>query len=142
MAMFSYKSRDRRGQQVSGKMEGTDPNQVASILLGRGLTPIEVKAIKETAEGLSLEILFRRPVTLDELVIFSRQMYSLMTAGIPVMRAISGLRDSASNPLMTKALVAVLEDLESGRTLSRALAKQPKVFSKIVVSLFHVVWMF
>ncbi|NRA82784.1 MAG: type II secretion system F family protein [Gammaproteobacteria bacterium] len=138
MAMFSYKSRDRRGQQVSGKMEGTDPNQVASILLGRGLTPIEVKAIKETAEGLSLEILFRRPVTLDELVIFSRQMYSLMTAGIPVMRAISGLRDSASNPLMTKALVAVLEDLESGRTLSSALAKQPQVFSQIVVSLVHV----
>ena len=52
MAMFSYKSRDRRGQQVSGKMEGTDPNQIASILSGRGLTPIEVKAIKDKSEGL------------------------------------------------------------------------------------------
>ena len=138
MAMFSYKSRDRQGGSVNGKMEGNDPDHVAGMLIGRGLTPIEVKPITESDEGLSLEILFRRPITLDELVIFSRQMYSLMQAGIPVMRAIAGLRDSASNPIMTKALVNVLTDLESGRTLSTALANQPKIFSKIVVSLVHV----
>jgi len=138
MLMFSYKSRDSQGELVSGKMEGNDTDHVAGILLGRGLTPIEVKPAKASSEGISLQALFEKPVSLDELVIFSRQMYSLMRAGIPVMRAIAGLRDSASNPLMTKALVAVLADLESGRTLSTALDKQPKVFNQIVVSLVHV----
>jgi len=138
MLMFSYKSRDRQGELVSGKMEGNDTDHVAGILLGRGLTPIEVKPAKASSEGISLQALFEKPVSLDELVIFSRQMFSLMRAGIPVMRAIAGLRDSASNPIMTKALIAVLADLESGRTLSTALDKQPKVFNQIVVSLVHV----
>ncbi|NRA54591.1 MAG: type II secretion system F family protein [Gammaproteobacteria bacterium] len=138
MSMFSYTSRDRQGELVKGKMEGNDPEHVAGILLGRGLTPVEVKPAGGSGQSFSVEALFERPVSLDELVIFSRQMYSLMRAGIPVMRAIAGLRDSASNPLMSKALVAVLSDLESGRTLSTALDKQPKVFNQIVVSLVHV----
>ena len=138
MSMFSYTSRDRQGELVTGKMEGNDPAHVAGILLGRGLTPVEVIPAGGSGQSFSVEALFERPVSLDELVIFSRQMYSLMRAGIPVMRAIAGLRDSASNPLMSKALVAVLSDLESGRTLSTALDKQPKVFNQIVVSLVHV----
>jgi len=138
MSMFSYTSRDRQGELVKGKMEGNDPEHVAGILLGRGLTPVEVKPAGGGGQSFSVESLFERPVSLDELVIFSRQMYSLMRAGIPVMRAIAGLRDSASNPSMSKALVAVLSDLESGRTLSTALDKQPKVFNQIVVSLVHV----
>lgn len=138
MPMFRYKSRDHQGQLVEGKMEGNQTNQVAEVLMGRGLIPIEVNEIKDNEEGFNWQTLFEKPVTLDDLVIFSRQMYSLMQAGIPVMRAIAGLRDSATNDVMKKALVQVLSDLESGRTLSTALAKQPKVFSQIVVSLVHV----
>ena len=138
MANFGYKSRDRQGNLVSGQLEGNDSSHVAGILLGRCLTPIEVTEISINDNTFELSQLFEKPVTLDELVIFSRQMYSLMQAGIPVMRAIAGLRDSSSNPLMKKALMAVLVDLESGRTLSTALANRPKVFSQIVVSLVHV----
>lgn len=138
MAMFSYKSRDRKGGLISGKLEGNDVDHVAGILFGRGLTPVEVKPIADDGNSFSLEALFQSPVTLDELVLFSRQMYSLTQAGIPVMRAIAGLRDSATNPLMSKGLVGVLSDLESGRTLSTALANQPKVFNQIVISLVHV----
>lgn len=138
MPMFRYKSRDHQGQLVEGKMEGNQSNQVAEILMGRGLIPIEVNEIKNSEEGFNWQTLFEKPVTLDDLVIFSRQMYSLMQAGIPVMRAIGGLRDSATNEVMKKALATVLSDLESGRTLSTSLAKQPKVFTQIVISLVHV----
>ena len=138
MAMFRYKSRDKQGQLVEGKMEGNSIEHVADILLGRGLSPLDVIETADSGEGFSLAKLFERPMSIDELVIFSRQMYSLMSAGIPVMRAISGLRDSASNPAMKAALVKTLSDLESGRTLSTSLGKQPKVFSRIVVSLVHV----
>ena len=138
MPMFRYKSRDQQGQLIEGKMEGTQSNQVADILISRGLIPLEVSELKDSEDGFTWESLFEKPITLDELVIFSRQMYSLMQAGIPVMRAIGGLRDSANNEIMKKALAKVLGDLESGRTLSTALAKQPKVFTQIVVSLVHV----
>jgi len=138
MPMFRYKSRDHQGQLVEGKMEGNQTNQVAEILMGRGLIPIEVNEIKNSEEGFNWQTLFEKPVKLDDLVIFSRQMYSLMQAGIPVMRAIGGLKESATNEVMKRALTQVLSDLESGRTLSTALAKQSKVFSHIVVSLVHV----
>jgi len=138
MPMFRYKSRDHQGQLIEGKMEGNQSNQVAEVLMGRGLIPIEVNEIENKEEGFNWQTLFEKSVTLADLVIFSRQMYSLMQAGIPVMRAIAGLRDSATNDVMKKALVQVLSDLESGRTLSTSMAKQPKVFSQIVVSLVHV----
>jgi MSHA biogenesis protein MshG len=138
MPMFRYKSRDHQGQLVEGKMEGNQTNHVADILSGRGLIPVEISEVKENEDGFNWQRLFEKPVTLDELVIFSRQMFSLMQAGIPVMRAIGGLRDSASNDVMKKALAKVLSDLESGRTLSTSLAKQPRVFSQIVISLVHV----
>lgn len=138
MPMFRYKSRDQQGQLVEGKMEGMQSNQVADILVGRGLIPLEISELKDSADGIKWEFLFEKPITLDDLVIFSRQMYSLMQAGIPVMRAIAGLRDSANNDVMKRALATVLSDLESGRTLSTSLAKQPKVFSQIVISLVHV----
>ncbi|MGB0834557.1 MAG: type II secretion system F family protein [Psychrobium sp.] len=138
MPMFRYKSRDHQGKLVEGKMEGNQSNHVADILMSRGLIPVDISEIKDDGEGFSFAKLLEKPVTLDELVIFSRQMFSLMQAGIPVMRAIAGLRDSANNPVMKNALSKVLSDLESGRTLSTALAKQPKVFSQIVISLVHV----
>lgn len=138
MPMFRYKSRDHQGKLVEGKMEGNQSNHVADILMSRGLIPVDISEIKDDGDGFSFAKLLEKPITLDELVIFSRQMFSLMQAGIPVMRAIAGLRDSANNPVMKNALSKVLGDLESGRTLSTALAKQPKVFSQIVISLVHV----
>jgi len=138
MPMFRYKSRDNHGQLVEGKMEGNQTNHVAEILMSRGLIPIEISEATNSENEFHWQQLFEKPVTLDELVIFSRQMFSLMQAGIPVMRAIAGLRDSANNDVMKKALSKVLSDLESGRTLSTSLAKQPRVFSQIVISLVHV----
>lgn len=138
MAHFRYKSRDHQGQLVEGKHEATNDSQVADYLATKGLIPVSIEECAAGAESLDLGELFARKVALDELVIFSRQMYSLMQAGIPVMRAIAGLRDSASNKMMVAALTNVLGDLESGRSLSSAMAKQPRVFSKIVVSLVHV----
>jgi len=138
MPMFRYKSRDNQGQLVEGKMEGNQTNHVAEILMSRGLIPIEISEANDVGNEFTWQKLFEKPVTLDELVIFSRQMYSLMQAGIPVMRAIAGLRDSANNAVMKRGLSKVLSDLESGRTFSTSLAKQPKVFSQIVISLVHV----
>jgi len=138
MANYRYQSRNIQGQLVEGEHEANSTDQVADYLKGQGLTPVSVQVAKERSGSIDIGALFGKKISLDELVIFSRQMFSLMEAGIPVMRAIAGLRDSASNKMMIDALDNVLKDLESGRSLSSAMAKQPRVFNKIVVSLVHV----
>jgi len=138
MANYRYQSRNMHGKLIEGEHEATSPEQVADYLKGLNLIPISIEESKVKAGSFDLAEIFARDISLDELVIFSRQMFSLMQAGIPVMRAISGLRDSANNKMMIDALEHVLKDLESGRALSSAMAKQPRVFNKIVVSLVHV----
>jgi len=138
MANYRYQSRNGQGQLIEGEHEANSTQLVADYLKGQGLIPIKIEEFKPKAAALDLAELFAKTISLDELVIFSRQMYSLMQAGIPVMRAIAGLRDSANNQMMVDALGHVLSDLESGRALSSAMAKQPRVFNKIVVSLVHV----
>jgi len=138
MAHYRYQSRNMHGKLIEGEHEATSPEQVADYLKGLNLIPVSIEEAKAKSGSFDLSELLARDIGLDELVIFSRQMYSLMQAGIPVMRAIAGLRDSANNKMMINALEHVLKDLESGRALSSAMAKQPRVFSKIVVSLVHV----
>jgi len=138
MPNYRYKSRNQQGALVEGEHEANSSEQVAEYLMGRGLTPLSVQEHTSKGEAFDLKALLAKNIELDELVIFSRQMYSLMQAGIPVMRAIAGLRDSANNKMMVAALTEVLSDLESGRALSTAMAKQPRVFTKIVISLVHV----
>jgi MSHA biogenesis protein MshG len=81
--------------------------------------------------------LFVPKVSIDDLVIFARQMYSLAKAGIPIIRAITGLSNTNSKR-MSHALIKVIEQLERGRNLSSALAQHPKIFNQLFVSVVHV----
>ena len=122
MANFGYKSRDRQGNLVSGQLEGNDSSHVAGILLGRGLTPIEVTEISTNENAFELSQLFEKPVTLDELVIFSRQMYSLMQAGIPVMRAIV-----MTMMMMAMLMILMMVKMLMAMTMPVAIMMMPMV---------------
>ncbi len=139
MAQFSYKARKSTGELATGVLEAADASAVAQILVGRSFTPIE---IVETDQKLSQESeklpLFTPQITLDDLVIFSRQMYSLAKSGIPILRAVKGLADTTNSKRMAMALDDVADQLERGRTLSSALHKHHKVFGRLFVSIVHV----
>jgi MSHA biogenesis protein MshG len=77
-------------------------------------------------------------VSIEELLMFTRQMSALIRAGLPITRAIGGILESIENPMMIRALRDVLEQLESGRSLSVACARHPKVFSNLYVSMIQV----
>jgi MSHA biogenesis protein MshG len=141
MAVFRYQVRDANGRLVSGDIEAATVNAAAENLLRRGLTPIKISEAKSGNAGLgSIELsqLWQGNIKLDELVVFTRQMYSLTKAGIPIMRAINGLAESAHSKLLQRALTGVSEALGSGRTLSTAMSDYPKVFSQLFVSIVHV----
>ena len=77
-------------------------------------------------------------VNIDDLILFCRQMYSLSKAGVPLLRALRGLEDSAGKPVMVETLQAIQEDLESGRDLTGALGRHPDVFPPLVVNMIRV----
>lgn len=138
MANFTYKARNASGELTAGNIEANDASSVAQILLGRQFTPIEIKEAKgATATSLNVS-LFTPKIKLEDLVIFSRQMYSLTKSGIPIIRSVKGLAETSSSERMTQILNDVCDQLERGRTLSSALHRHNKVFGQLFVSIVHV----
>jgi MSHA biogenesis protein MshG len=140
MAHFSYRARNPSGQLVEGVIEGSDSTAVATALLGNGVTPVH---ISETAaprkDGSAAGIQLRKPkVKPIDLLLFSRQMYSLLKAGVPILRALSGLQESTTNPAFKSTLQKLRESLESGRELSVSMQRQPEAFSPFYVAMVYV----
>ena len=141
MPTFAYKARNTGSQLIEGVLDGANASAVVDLLLGQGLTPVEIKESKakttKSSSGLNVT-LFKQKVTHIDLLLFSRQMHTLLKSGVPIMRALSGLQDAAINPEMKRVIGEVRESLEGGRELSQALARHPRVFSSFYLSMVRV----
>jgi MSHA biogenesis protein MshG len=141
MPVFTYTGRARGGELASGQMEGDTPDGVAARLLGNGITPIQIAPAKvegSTDLGQTLRKLgFGKPSTSD-LVLLSRQMYTITKSGIPLLRGLKGLAASTHNVVLREVLEEVLRDLEGGRDLAGSLARHPKIFPQLYVSIIRV----
>ncbi|WP_438864659.1 type II secretion system F family protein [Neptunicella sp.] len=141
MAIFIYTGRDQNGGLNQGEVEAIDQSAAADILIRRQVIPININLKSEHGSAKSRDIqwsLWDRRVSLDELAIFSRQMYSLTKSGIPILRAIGGLAETTTSKRLQVTLRGISEQLERGRTLSSAMHGYPKVFSQLFVSVIHV----
>ena len=138
MGSFAYKGRDSQGNAVNGVVEAASELAAAEQLMRRGVMPTELKAGKAKAAGIDWSLLLEGSVKLEELVVFSRQMYALTRAGIPILRAIAGLEESAHGKPLKRALHALGEDPGNGRPLSSSMQAHPKVFNSLFVAIIHV----
>ena len=142
MATFAYRGRNAQGALIDGIVEAANAGAAAARLSSDGVIPLAIEEKAETAsttsEGFSFNQLLKRKVELPDLIMFSRQMYSLARAGVPILRAFISLADSAANPELGKVLRMVGDDLASGQNLATAMAKHEKVFSQFYVSMVHV----
>ena len=141
MPEFAYQGRNARGELVKGVLEGASSGAVADQLFSTGITPVHISKAKVAAAltGGKLELRFGEPkVELGDLMLLSRQMHILLKAGVPIIRALSGLQESATNPALRRTIGEVREGLESGRELSQALLQHRKVFPAFMVSLVRV----
>ncbi|MEM7540258.1 MAG: type II secretion system F family protein [Pseudomonadota bacterium] len=139
MASYAYKGRARH-QLVSGLLEGPTAEAVAGQLAQMGITPIEINE-QVARPDVWLEFKKRylqRSPELDDLILFSRQMYTLMRAGVPINQAMTGLIRSSRNIVLVDALREAQIDLESGRTISNAFSRHPHVFSSLFVNTVRV----
>ena len=143
MAFFKYRGRNRRGEMAEGRIEGTSVDAVANQLFNNGITPIDIVAAdvaQDVFGGLKgLRISFSEGrVNLLDLVFFSRQMYTLLKAGVPILQALQGLRESTQNAALAKVIGNIREGLDAGLDLTGALGRHPKVFSPLFVSMIQV----
>ncbi len=145
MPVFAYKGRSSRGDLVQGSLEGADSGVIADQLLNTGITPTEIKLTTQAVRsGSNPEISLWKRLTAEnkvdalELMLFSRQMYTLLKAGVPIMRALAGLQESSRNPVFSAMLQDLRESLDSGRELSTALRRHPKIFSPFYLSMVQV----
>ncbi len=142
MSQFRYTGRDAQGSKVSGSRESGSADNLASELLAERITPLSIE--EQAAQGNDdvlasiKELLRRKRVDLEELIIFCRQMYSLSKAGVPIIRAIGGLAESHRNEYFREVLQAVRSDLEGGMSMAVSLNAHPKVFSTLFISMISV----
>lgn len=140
MPQYRYKARNTRGEAVEGHMEAGSSDMVADLLFNSELTPIDITPIRdrtEPLEELRLRLGLAR-VQLVDLIMLSRQMYTLLHAGVPIIRTMRGLADTTRNPLLARTLREVTELLETGRPLSEGLQAHPRVFSSLYANLIQV----
>jgi MSHA biogenesis protein MshG len=142
MPHFLYKGRSSRGELVTGRLEGESPEAVATRLFNSGVTPLDVSPAKEDTKDLDLDKLWRqlgggKPKTSD-LVLFSRQMYTITKSGIPLLRGLRGLSVSTHNSVLREALDDIVASLESGRDLASSFARHPNIFPPLYVSVLRV----
>ena len=140
MPAFRYNGRTSRGEAVAGSLESESPETLATHLFARGITPIDIKPVVVTHDVLGE--LWRRlgggHPTITDLILFSRQMYSITKAGVPLLRGMQSIAASTVNPVMRSTLQAVIESLQGGRDLTFAFGRFPDVFTKFYLSVIKV----
>lgn len=142
MTLYAYKGRSLRGELVTGQMDGETADRVAARLFNGGITPISISEASEASGGSSLDQALRqlglgKPNT-EDLVLFSRQMYTVTKSGIPLLRGLRGLAASTHNAVLRNALEDVLGSLESGRDLATSFARHPTIFPPLYISIVRV----
>lgn len=125
---------------MQGMIDAASSDAVATQLLNSGITPIEIaKSVGDKKASKSIfEYLRSRSPDLDDLILFCRQMFTLMKSGVPMARSLYGLTLSTRNLQMVDALRDVLSNIESGRNLSSSLARHPEIFSSLFISMVRV----
>lgn len=137
---FAYRGRDNKGGAQQGRLEAANIDAAAGELLRRGITPLNIEAQKEVVaggKGMNIE-LFPKQVSLDDLIVYCRQMYALTKAGIPIIRIMRGLADTTKSVALAKVLDDLTDRLESGNPLATAMTAHKKVFPEMFVAMVHV----
>jgi MSHA biogenesis protein MshG len=141
MATYAWRGRNNRGEAVTGEIEAMGEGGVADQLMAIGIAPVHIALAESVkgpaAEGL-LERLNRKPVVIDDILIFSRQMYTLNKAGVPILRAFAGLQASATKPAMVDLFKDIRSSLDQGRELSASLARHQELFGAFYISMVRV----
>lgn len=146
MATFQYRATDKGGKEIRGKIDASSDSVVAERLRSMGYFPTDIKKLKASSAGeVALEdlpgikqlyrLVSGGGVKLKTLTTFTRQLATLIGAGLPLLRSLHILQEQAESSNLKRALTTISDEVESGSTFSEALGHQPQIFKKLYVNM-------
>ena len=136
MSRYQYVAVNQQGETSSGSFEAADRSAALAILAKQQLHPISLKQsdTKEASFGFG-NFFGKNKVKSDDLVIFTRQLSAMVSAGVPLLRAIASLNQHTASKPLRKVTGGIIKDVEGGAQLADALAKYPNTFSDVYVNM-------
>jgi type IV pilus assembly protein PilC len=135
MSTYAFRAVDAVGGPVRGEIQAGTEEAVLEQLRGRGLTVLEITAHKSSSLNVDLSAL--KKVKSHDLTIMTRQLSTMVTSGLTLLKALYVLEEQTETPKLKAALTKVRQDVEAGRSLSDSLAAHPKIFSPLYVSMIR-----
>ena len=136
MAVFEYRVRDRSGKILTSSMEAETMSQVRDLLRAKNMMIVEIKAPKAGLNAdVKIPFLSDRPPGLKQVAVFSKQLATLINAGVPLVQSLNILQKQIENKAFQAIMKTIRTDVESGTPFSEAIAKHPKVFNRLYINL-------
>ena len=136
MPTYKYTALDTQQKTHDGSIEANDRAMALSTLANQGLKPLNVTEVSEKKGGITVAgLLGGNKVKSDDLVMFTRQLSAMVSAGVPLLRALSSQHDHTDSAALKKVLASIIKDVESGSQLADALAKYPNTFNDVYVNM-------
>lgn len=125
--MFLWEGTDRAGKRVKGEMSGSSDALVKALLRRQGVNPIKVRRKPRSL----LSLAGKKKITPKDIAIFSRQLATMLSAGVPLVQSFEIVGRGHENPSMQELILGVKSDVEAGNNLADALAKRPLQFDDL-----------
>ncbi len=132
MPSYKYTAKNKEGKTISGNVNAPSKEGSLEILRREELIPI---SIEETRSSINTSRFINKKVKLDDLAIFSRQIATMVEAGIPVVSALDALSQQLENKTLQAVIAKVRDDVEGGASFSQALGKHPRIFNTLYVNM-------
>ena len=132
MSVYVFKAMDLAGVKASGELEADSKQAVSDQLKQRGLIVLDIADKHSSRE---IELGFAKRVKANELAIFSRQLSTMISSGMSILRSLYVLEEQTESKFLKETIVAVRKDVEAGLSLSDSRARHPKVFSPLFVAM-------
>jgi type IV pilus assembly protein PilC len=133
---YRYRGKDAAGKKVSGALDGPSEAVVSARLRAQGVT---LDSVRQAGTGLNADItlggIFKKKVGLKDLAIMSRQLATMISAGLALLRALTILAEQSENEALGRTIDQVRKDVESGLSLSEAIAKHDTIFPPLFINL-------
>jgi type IV pilus assembly protein PilC len=136
MPQFSYIATNTQNKTISGSAEAADKSAIIASLNKQGLRPISVKEKRSTKSQFTFgDFLGGNKVKSDDLVMFTRQLSAMVSAGVPLLRALNSLQEHTESEALKKLLVTIIKDVQDGSPLADTLGKFPNAFNDVYVNM-------
>ncbi|MCX7966727.1 MAG: type II secretion system F family protein [Syntrophorhabdaceae bacterium] len=141
MAIYTYKARDEKGALLTGNVEADDIRSVYTQLDNLNLIPVSVKVLKgggDSIHAFSLKALGTyQKITYDDLIFFTRQLQTIIKAGIPLITGLKALEEQTTKERLKKIIRDIYMDIDRGKSFSEAMSRHTSVFSEVYISMIR-----